>query len=244
MELARRGAAQPRTASVEALGMPKAPTPSRTPNSSHTQPPAEPPPSALQALDEQMTPELMEQLRRYAQARAQQVRRAGRPVSETYARELVDDAYADTRVGDLPWDPQCELLAHLKAAIKKRTWLEIRHAHRVPLVSLEAANDETMSPHMQRVLARVPRNDCNPATLYAMATTVCQQLRSLVPRDVEVAAIVRCWADGFLEKDEVTRRTGLTQAAYRCARERLRATCRGLPSELREAAQDLLRSAA
>lgn len=184
------------------------------------------------------------QLRRYAQARAHQVRRAGRPVSETYARELVDDAYADTRVGDLPWDPQCALLDHLKAAIKKRTWLEIRHAHRVSLVSLEAANDETLSPQMERAFAHARSSDCNPSTLYAMTTTVCQQLRSLVSRDVEVAAIVKCWADGFLEKDEVIRLAGLTDAAYRCARERLRTTCRGLPAELREAAQDLLRSAA
>jgi hypothetical protein len=80
--------------------------------------------------------------------------------------------------------------------------------------------------------------------LYAMTTTVCQQLRSLVSRDVDAATIVKCWSDGFLDKDEVMRITGLTETAYKGARERLRNTCRGLPSELREAAQDLLRSAA
>lgn len=80
--------------------------------------------------------------------------------------------------------------------------------------------------------------------LHAMTSTVCQQLRSLVPRDVDAAAIVKCWADGFMEKNEVMRLTRLTEAAYECARRRLRSTTRGLPSELREAAQDLLRSAA
>lgn len=222
----------------------KGPTPSHASNSSHTQPPAEPPPSTLQALQEQTTPDLLKQLRRYAQARANKVRRAGRPVSETYARELVDDVQADTRIGALPWDPQCKLLDHLKAAIKKRTWLEIRHARRVSLVSLDVANDETMSPQMERALAGGPRNDCNPIVLHAMTATVCQQLRPLVARDLEAAAVVRCWMDGFMEKHEVMRLTGLTEAAYNCSREKLRNTSRSLPSELRDAARDLLRSAA
>jgi hypothetical protein len=220
------------------------PTPSTTPNSSRTHRPAEPSPSTLQALEAQATPELMQQLQRYAQARAKLVRRAGSPVSETYARELVDDVYADTRIGDLPWDPQCGLLDHLRRAIKRRTWLEIRHAHRVSLVSLEAANDETMSPQIERALARAPRSDCNPTLLHAVAAAICQQLRSLVSRDVGAAAIVRCWADGFVEKAEVLELTGLTKAAYNCARERLRNACSVLPSELREAAQDVLRDAA
>ncbi len=198
----------------------------------------------MQAFEEQATPELMQQLQRYAQARARMVRRAGRPVSETYARELVDDVYADTRIGDLPWDPQCGLLDHLKRGIKKRTWLEIRHARRVSLVSLEAANDETLSPQIARALTRAPRSERNPTLLHAMAATVCQQLRSLVSRDIGAAAVVRCWADGFLEKDEVIERTGLTDAAYRCARERVRAACRVLPPEMRESAQDVLRDAA
>jgi hypothetical protein len=199
----------------------------------------------LQAFREQMTPELMDELRRYAQGRAALVRRAGRPVSETYARELVDDVHADVLIGDLPWDPQCRLLDHLKAAIKKRTWLEIRHARRVSLVSLqEAANDEATAPEMEQILAPAPRTYCDPVTLHAMTATVCQQLRSLVRRDVDAAAIVRCWADGFMEKDEVMRLTGLTEAAYECARRRLRNAIRSLTSELREVVHDVLRSAA
>src|SRR5262245_55117394 len=69
---------------------------------------AEPPPATLRALKEQTTQELVDALRQYAHVRATLVRRAGRPISETYARELVDDALADTRVGDLPWDPKCK----------------------------------------------------------------------------------------------------------------------------------------
>jgi hypothetical protein len=50
--------------------------------------------------------------------------------------------------------------------------------------------------------------------------------------------------DGFMEKHEVMRLTGLGEAAYNCAREKLRSTSCGLPLELRETARDVLRSVA
>jgi len=204
---------------------------------------AESPLARLQALEEQATPEMMAQLQRYAQVRAKKVRRAGRPVSEAYARELVDDVYADTRVGDLPWDPRCGLLEHLMKAIKKRTWLEIRRAYRVPFVSLEAANDDGVSPQIERAVARAAQSDCNPIMLHAITSAVCQQLRPLVFCDVDAHAILSCWADGFMEKDEVITRTGLSDAAYKSARKRLHYIARSLRPELCDAARDLLRSA-
>ena len=215
-----------------------------SPNNDRT-PPAEVPLSTLRALEEQTTPELMNELRQYAQGRAKLVRRAGTPVSATYARDLIDDAHADTRIGQLPWDPRCRLVDHLKAAIKKRTWLEIRHARRVTLVSLQdAVNDEAMSPQVESALAYLQQRGCNPIMLCAMMATVCQQLRARAVRDVDAVDIVKCWAAGVIEKDEVMRLTGLTEVAYVGARRRLRDAIRGLTSELREAAQDMLRSAA
>jgi hypothetical protein len=195
-----------------------------------------------------MTPELMDALLQYAQGRAKLVCYAGKPVPETYARELVDDVHADICVGDLAWEPQRGLLDHLKAAIKKRTWLEIRRARRVGFVSLdeavEAADDESMPLELEQAFAPAPPASCDPVMLYAMTITVCRQLRSLplVSRDVEAAAIVRCWADGFLEKNEVMRRAGLADAAYEGARRRLRKAIPSLPSELREAVRDVLGS--
>lgn len=158
----------------------------------------------------------------------------------------MDDVHADICVGALPWDPQRSLLDHLKATIKKRTWLEIRHARRVSFVSLqEAANDESMA-EMEQMLAPASRAACDPILLSAMAATVCQQLRSLVldACDADAAAIVKCWSDGFMEKDEIMRLAGLTESAYERARRRLRKASRRIASELREAAQNLLASAA
>lgn len=200
-----------------------------------------PPASTLWAIQEQMTPNLIDELLRYAQDRAKLVWRAGRPVSETYARELVDDVHADICVGDLPWDPKCKLLDHLKAAIKRRTWLEIRHGRRVSFVSLqEVADDEAM----EQAFASTARADCDPIVLSAMSDTVCQQLRSVLASDIDIAAaaIAKCWSDGILEKDEIMRLTGLTGSAYECARRRLRRAIRRLASELRDAAHHLLQS--
>lgn len=196
-------------------------------------------------LQEQMTPELLDELLRYAQARAKLVCYAGKPVSETYARELVDDVHADICVGDLPWDPRCGLLDYLKAAIKKRTWLEIRRARLVAFVPLqEAANDERRPSEIAQALAPAPRAGCDPVMLYAMTTTVLRHLRSLplMTFDNEAAAIVRCWSDGFLEKTEVMKRAGLTKAAYERARRRLRKAIPSLSSELWLAVRDVLRS--
>jgi hypothetical protein len=203
------------------------------------------------ALAEQTTPELKRQAREYARGRLKLLRWAGIPASKVYPRELVDDAHADTWSGILPWDPsQCSLLEHLRQAIKRRTWLEIRHGRRVSFVPLyEPANDETISEQIvsedvERVLAEASRGSCSPIVLHAMLARICQGLRLQVVRDHEATAVVQCWEDGCVDRNDVMALTGLTEAAYECTRKRLLYTSRQLPSELREVAQDLLRNVA
>jgi hypothetical protein len=201
-------------------------------------------PATRDALEEQTTPELMKQAQQYAQTRVTLVRRAGRPVSKTYARELVDDAHADTWTGDLPWDPsQCSLLVHLCQAIRYRTWAELRHMRRARLVSLHgSANDETTSRQIEHALAHATHGGCSPVILCAISATVCQELRRLVPPDHEAAILLQCWEGGFITRDEVIRHAGLSESAYDRARKRLLYLSRCLPPELRESVQDLLRS--
>jgi hypothetical protein len=209
-----------------------------------------PPPPATRkaleaALEKQTTSELIKRARQYAQARATLVRRAGGSVSKTYARDLVDDAHADTWSGDLPWDPsQCSLMEHLCQAIKHRTWLEIRHVRRVPLVSLHApTNDGTTAQQIERALAHAAQGDCSPVLLHAVSATVCQELRRLVPEESEAAVLLQCWETGLISRDGVMERTGLTKRAYDRARKRLLYLSRYLTPALHESALDLLRSA-
>ncbi len=208
-------------------------------------PPGSPPPETLRALNEQSTPELWQEARRFAEGRARLVRRAGRPVSRNYARELVDDAHADTWSGELPWDPsRCSLLAHLRRAIKRRTWREVRHANQVPLVSLHgASNDGSISSQVEHVLAHASSGDCGPIMLCVLTDRVCRALRTLVPHDGAATAVVQSWETGCIEHDEVMERTGLSEDRYERARRRLLYMSRHLPPELRETAQELLRSA-
>jgi hypothetical protein len=172
------------------------------------------------------------------------VRREGIPVSKTYARELVDDAHADTWTGRLPWDPsQCSLLVHLCQAIKYRTWAEIQHMRRAPLVSLHgSSNDGTTPREIEHALADATHGGCSPVFLGAISATVFQELRRLVPADHEAAVLLQCWEDGFITRDEAMRRVGLSESAYDRARKRLLYLSRCLPPDLRELVQDLLRS--
>lgn len=203
----------------------------------------EPPlPATRLALEAQTTPELLRQARQYAQTRAPLVRRAGRPVSKTYACELVDDAHTDTWTGDLPWDPsQCSLLEHLCQAIKRRTWLEIRHGRRVSLVSLHgSATDGTMSRQLEHALAQVTQGESRPLALCAISATVCHEMRRLVLNDPEAAALLRCWETGCVAREEALVRSGLSKRAYEGARKRLLYLSRYLTPALRESAQDCL----
>lgn len=163
----------------------------------------------------------MQQARQYAQTRVIMVRRAGIPISKTYARELVDDAHADTWTGDLPWDPsQCSLLEHLCWAIKHRTWLELRHRRHVPLVSLHgSANGGTTSRQIERALAYITHGDCDSMLLCAISATACQELRLLVSHDHEASALLACWEDGIMARDDVLGRTGLSGREPMNARE-------------------------
>ncbi len=201
-------------------------------------------PATRLALEAQTTPELIRQARQYAQTRAPLVRRAGRPVSKTYACELVDDAHTDTWTGDLPWDPsQCSLLEHLCQAIKRRTWLEIRHGRRVSLVSLHgSATDGTMSRQLEHALAQVTqgragRSPC--ARLAPRSATKCGAWFSTIPRP---PPLLRCWETGCVAREEALERSGLSKRAYEGARKRLLYLSRYLTPALRESAQDCLES--
>ena len=205
--------------------------------------------ATLRAIEQQATPELKHAALGYARGRVKLLRWAGRPVSATSARELVDDVYADTWAGDLPWDPsQCSLLEHFRQAIKQRTWLEIRHANRISFVPLpDAANEEAMpdrlvSEEVEQALAVIVNDRCAPSRWLAMLEATCRELRARIDC-AEAAALVQCWADGVTERHAARDITGLTDTAYARARKRLFYAGRNLSAELREFAYDLLRDA-
>jgi hypothetical protein len=207
-----------------------------------------PPAETLQALDEQYTAKVAKDAHRYAEYRANLVRRAGRAVPNNYARELVQDAHADTWLGRVTWHPErCALIVHLRGVIYDRTWAEIRRATRYPHFSIDApANDRAWSidrAEVEQALAEPSRHHCSPVVVYAWHVRTCAELRRLASGDREALDLLWCWEQSILDRDEVMAITGLDEAAYQRVRKRLLYVARNLPPELREAAQDQLRSA-
>lgn len=206
---------------------------------------ASPSPDVLAAFRVQATPALYQAAFRFARRWARLPRRAGRRIDHLYPRELVQDALGDTWKGTLRWDPaRRSLLAHVRNAIRWRAWTDARHARRFPHVTWNtAANDETATRIEVEVHEATLPDDAGPLILVGLIVTLAAELRKLVANDGHAAAILLCWADTVVERDEVMERTGLTAAEYKAARKRLLYLAERLPPELRDAARDILRSA-
>lgn len=203
-------------------------------------------PEALRAIGEQTTPALLRRARRYAQRRVKRLREAGVTVSPKTGAELVAEAFLDTWSGLRIWDPdKCSFSMHLQAVIKKRVYRQKRRADRFPMLLLpsrESANDQTLTD-AERALGEA-RRQCCPVQLSETAATVCQELLRLIARDDEAIAILRCWEDGIVAPAAIIERVGFADSkVYHRARKRLIHAARALSSELRQSAQELLRSA-
>lgn len=204
-------------------------------------PPRGPAPEVLRALAEQNTPEVRKQARRYAEQRIPLLRGACVPVSKQTPRDLVDDAITDIFLGDGdPWDPnQCDLLTHLRGAILKRTWLEIRHRKLVRYSPFDLAEGD-----VETVLARerphASRGDISPIVFASMIELVATELRKIETTDGPAQVILECWQVGFVERREVMLLTGLDDETYKLARERILLRKKYLPPRLVAIVEDLL----
>lgn len=179
-----------------------------------------------------LSPEIRRTITRYARRRVALMCWAGIAVSSNLARELVDDVYADTMLGVLPLAPDLDLLDHLRNALRRRTWLAIRRARRVPVISLHETPE--------RVLVESGQEE-RGAIVATLASVVYRELWPVVSRDVDARAIMMSWTKGYTDKSDALEFTGLSRSAYACALRRLRGMIRGVSPGVREAALELLR---
>jgi hypothetical protein len=201
-------------------------------------------------LREQFTPRVNTELRRYAEYRARMVRAAGRacPPPERYARELVHDAYADTWSGERAWDPErCSLVDHLRGVIDSRTWNEVKAPRQYMSLDARPIANDNEDHAGDELLALADKlsssgGDISSVVLPALVARTCQALRQAA-KERDSLDIVRAWELGFIERDEICALTGLDEAAYRRARNRLLYIAGDLPDELRQLIRDYLRSA-
>lgn len=201
-----------------------------------------PPPATLRALDEQNTSELRIEVRRFTESRVRCVRNVGQPIPKNYATELIDDAITSTWLGITRWDPErCSLLAHVRTAILDRTSKEIRRGRRFPHVPIHAANDLPDAAQIEHALEA--EGNSAPITFVGLVFRVASELKMVTCGDEDAQALLGCWHAGVIDRDDVIARTSLTPAAYIAARRRLLSLSKRLPTDLRESARELLRSA-
>jgi hypothetical protein len=204
--------------------------------------PSPPPATTRTALEQQNTDQLRKAARRYAESRIQFVRAARCPIPKHYAQELVDDAIADTWLGVVHWDPdRCSLLVHVRSEIRRRTFNDARHGRRFPRVTFDiAANDPHDASLIELQLAPVGGS---PIVFAALVSKIATALKVLACGDPNAVAILCCWQESLLEREDVLARTQMTLAEYKAARKRLLSLSKKLPPEARDSAREFLRSA-
>lgn len=201
--------------------------------------PGLPSPAVHRAIDEQNTPALRKEAKRYAEQRIPMLRLAGYPVSKRCADELVHDAITATWLGEGDaWDPsECSLLVHVRGLIKSRAWQEVRRRLRSPHVPLGPAVEDDIERALTQTHASV--GDISPILLASLVATICAELRRIGPDDKHAHVILECWENGFAERREVMLLTGLVEDAYRRARDRILCRKQYLPAKLCALAEDL-----
>jgi hypothetical protein len=208
-----------------------------------------PSPAVLRALAEQNTRDVRKEAKRYAEKRVPLLRGAFIPVSRRTADELVDDAITDTWLGEGdPWDPStCDLLTHLRGAIKKRTWQEIRHRMRVrtqPVDSADSEHEDALARDRGRPRSTAKpcasMGDVAPIMLAGLIETVCTELLRIDETDAHTRQILECWQCGFFERREVVFITEMSEEDFNRARRRILSRKKFLPARLVETVEDLL----
>ena len=207
-----------------------------------TSAPSAPTAATLLALEQQNTDELRTTAGRFAESRLRLLRAAGCAIPKNYAHELVADAIADTWLGFAKWDPErCSLLVHLRGEIRDRTFKDARHGHRFPRVAIDVAvNDSHDASLIEQHLAH---GAGSAIVLAGLVSRIAAELAVLARGDRNAVAILACWQQSILEREDVLACTGMTRAEYKAARKRLLWLSKKLPPDLRDSARDFLRRA-
>lgn len=146
------------------------------------------------ALATKLTPEVVEDVQRFAERRASMVRDTGRPCPrlKDYARELLQDACTDTWLGDLAWDPDaCSIAAHLKLAIKARTRTEIVKALRYVSIDAAANDNDDRSSSIAVIDPFASSGDLSTMRARALVAKMCDELEEATRPDADCLAVLR-----------------------------------------------------
>lgn len=183
------------------------------------------------AFEVQLTGEMTASLMIYAKKRAEWIQRTTKRHDALLARELYQDAVTDTWLGDVTWDPaKVPLEVHLKRTIRSRSAARVEH-----LVQFPEDRVHTMKLDIETKISDAMSVE-QVADLTNHVEEIVGKLYELASDDSEVIQILDCFANGQVERFDITRATGLDQLTYHNARRRLMRLVEDLPNEVRERA--------
>lgn len=183
----------------------------------------------IDAFATQCTHEMRLRAKRYAARRARGVGKAGGYVDDYYVRELVENALADTLLGDVRWDPNDEMLeSHVMDVIKSRTRHDRVRAGRFQRSSIDAREGSYARAEIESSLQQ-DRDGDHGETRFAVEVLV--QLQGLAENDRQVLQLLNAIASGARTKAEILELSELSAKAYRNARDRLSRLVKSLDPE-------------
>lgn len=207
-------------------------------------------PPLLKRLERELTPELLDRVRRFARTRVMAKRRAAVPGyddPDDEAEILARDAVGLTILGHRPWDPERPLFTHLCRVVRSESSVDIRRASKFHLGSFdEIPMDDSVGDgdrlHVKATheaptaLSRPRRN----VTLTDAKRRLLDALRGLVHRDPAVTMLLDAYESGCTGRRDILDVTGMSPDTYRNARRKLDRMLAALPDNLNESAFDAL----
>lgn len=180
----------------------------------------------IEALENQLTETMLDRVRRFARTRALGVARFGRKVDDYYARELVQDAVADTYTGARRWDPAAvSLETHLVRAVQCRTRDERRHLKKFRHQGLDDSTEDARDAERDLSLAN---GGDERAERQQYATEIMAAVRARAAGDRDVLRILDAYAAGVTIKTDVMAHAKMKARTYHNAHNRLVRVVRSL----------------
>lgn len=189
-------------------------------------PPFAPDDAWIDAFQAQLTEEAIDRVRRFARMRALGVANTGRKVDDYYARELVQDAIADTFEGVLRWDPaRVTLEAHLTRAVQSRSRDDRTHEIAFPHDTMGDPDERSQLVESEASIAAATDHDLEKRRY---ASELMARIREEAAGDKAVLRILDGYDAGATTKAEVIEHTKMKARTYHNGRIRLGRIVRNL----------------
>ena len=212
--------------------------------------PIPPAPELLDRLRHELTPHLLERVKRYARQRVGAKRVAGIPCfdPDVEAENMATEAATLTILGHRNWNPSVPLFQHLCGVVRSLSTEAIEHHNLLPTdplgrFSLEDSHGDDAKLDLQLARDHGTERTQRPkraATLADARDHLVEGLRVMSRGDAHVTMLLDAYQSGCEDRADVLDCTGMSEAEYRNARRRLDRLVDALPETIKEGAVDAL----